>query len=80
MIAAPLAAVGGRRALVILVPVAIVLLVLAAALESDGREPWQRARAMLAVTHGPDHVLCSEATAMLDDMMLALQHRMLPAP
>lgn len=52
MIAAPLAAVGGRRALVILVPVAIVLLVLAAALESDGREPWQRARAMLLTPAG----------------------------
>ena len=52
MIAAPLAAVGGRRALVILVPVAIVLLILAAALESDGREPWQRARVMLLTPAG----------------------------
>lgn len=52
MIAAPLAAVGGRRALVILVPVAIVLLIIATALESDGREPWQRARAMLLTPAG----------------------------
>lgn len=52
MIAAPLAAVGGRRALVILVPVAVVLLVLAAALESDGREPWRRARDMILTPAG----------------------------
>lgn len=52
MIAAPLAAVGGRRALVILVPVAVVLLILAAAIESEGREPWQRARDMLLTPSG----------------------------
>lgn len=52
MIAAPLAAVGGRRALVILVPVAVVLLVLAAAIESDGREPWRQARDMLLTPSG----------------------------
>jgi hypothetical protein len=52
MIAAPLAAVGGRRALVILVPVAVVLLILAAAIESDGREPWRRAREMILTPAG----------------------------
>ena len=52
MIAAPLAAVGGRRALVILVPVAVVLLILAAAIESDGREPWRRARDMVLTPAG----------------------------
>lgn len=52
MIAAPLAAVGGRRALVILVPVAVILLVLSAAIESDGREPWRRARDMLLTPAG----------------------------
>lgn len=52
MIAAPLAAVGGRRALVILVPVAVVLLILAAAIESDGREPWARAREMVLTPAG----------------------------
>jgi len=52
MIAAPLAAVGGRRALVILVPVAVVLLILAAAIESDGREPWRRAREMALTPAG----------------------------
>lgn len=52
MIAAPVAAVGGRRALVILVPVAVILLVLAAAIESDGREPWRRARDMILTPAG----------------------------
>lgn len=52
MIAAPLAAVGGRRALVILVPVAVVLIVLATFIESDGREPWQRAKAMIVTPAG----------------------------
>lgn len=52
MIAAPLAAVGGRRALVILVPVAVVLLILAAAIESEGREPWRRAWTMLLTPTG----------------------------
>jgi hypothetical protein len=52
MIAAPLAAVGGRRALVILVPAAVVLLILAAAIESDGREPWRRAREMILTPAG----------------------------
>ena len=52
MIAAPLAAVGGRRALVIMVPVAVVLIVLATFIESDGREPWQRAKEMILTPSG----------------------------
>lgn len=52
MIAAPLAAVGGRRALVIMVPIAVVLIVLATFIETDGREPWQRAKAMILTPSG----------------------------
>ena len=51
--AGPLLAVGSRRGLVIIAPLAIVLMVLATVIESEGRQPLQRAwRALRSPTGG----------------------------
>lgn len=53
VLAAPVLAVSTRRGLVVAAPIGIALMVLASAIESEGRQPWARAgKALLSVTAG----------------------------
>ncbi|WP_406856023.1 peptide ABC transporter permease [Alsobacter sp. KACC 23698] len=53
VVAAPLLAVGSRRGLVVAAPIGIALMVLASAIESEGRQPLDRAvRSLLTPTAG----------------------------